>query len=106
MIRIKRHIRQKCVAFLVVFFVIMTLKSFLEPLHLENDTNILGERFEYFAQNDQETHNVPAIITSDLKSKREVSHSQTVTSNPEKTSTISKCGYDVSSWRFLLLVVE
>lgn len=85
--------------FLVVIFVIMTFKSFFEPLNLENDTNILGERVEYSAESNIEIHPIPPIITSDLKSnvlKRKVSDSQTITGNPAKAPIISKCGYDVS----------
>jgi len=85
---------------LVIIIVIKVFKSFLGPINFEISSNTYEEHLKHFAESGVENHKIP-LIESYLKSnsglKRKFPSSETVTRNPEKTSTISsKCGYDVS----------
>lgn len=88
------------VTLLVLGFVIMALRFYLEPRHLEKAFHTLGEQLEYFAKNDLETTNKPNNNSeSDLESsglKDHHSHSKAAMISPEHPSTTSKCSYDVS----------
>ena len=94
----QRYIKRVCIILILVSFVVMVVKSFLEPRHsMEIASNTLRGYFEYFAKIDFETDtpfNVSDLELSVLKD--ELSHSDVVSISVEKPSTILKCGYDVS----------
>lgn len=98
MIRLKQHMKQKCLTVLVVVSVIMTLKSFLEIRHVAKYSNTLEGRFGYFNENDLGARNKPIIKENYLKSSVIESRTlKTATISPETSSTVSKCGYNVSN---------
>lgn len=77
----------------VVGFVMMTLKFYLEPHYLGKTFYTLGKQFEYFGEKKIETSVKANDNETDLGSS---SLREQLTKSPEKLTTISECGYDVS----------
>jgi len=90
----------------------MTLKLFMKP-HENAAPNSLVDDFEYFTELEIKSRNKPNIVVSDSKSS--VLTHRNIQTHPEKAKTvrpkkiynsqenrhtISKCGYDVSYWRY------
>lgn len=90
------HMKRGFVTLLVIGFVMMALRFYLEPHHLENAFHTLGEQFEYFAKNNLQTPDKPNNNSeSDLElsvQKGQLPPSKTL----EQPSTALKCSYDVS----------
>jgi len=94
MLQMIRNVKQVFLTLLVVGFVMMNLKLYLGPHHLNRAVStILGGNFEYFTDDDLESQNqsIPSLLLSD----QQFSYPKTPMMSAENLQNNSKCSYNV-----------
>ena len=95
----QKHLK-KLFAIIMVVGLVMIVIFWGGPHHLKKASiTFIEKQIQYFAEIDSENQSMPAVPLSDFEAsvlRNKAPHSKNVIRNYEKTSAISKCGYDVS----------